>query len=145
MHIRVDYKGLGRHIHDERLALGLTQAQVAEAMEISTQYLGLLENGKRVPSIETLVRLCYALNAPVEYLLEDSLPEDLFHDHVIPSAPAKKRGRLTLRQVMGALRNTLSDMLHPESCSGEEDEPADLDNLPSIGFSALDEDIDSDR
>lgn len=140
MFIRVDYKGLGRRVQSERAALGLTQAQVAEKMGISTQYLGLIENGKRIPSIETLVALCYALNAPVEYLLEDSLPENLFHDREPLPVPGKRR-RLTLRQVMGVLRNTLTGALGPD-ISYEDEAPVDLRKLPPIGFMALDEEID---
>ncbi|MDO5299481.1 MAG: helix-turn-helix transcriptional regulator [Clostridia bacterium] len=142
MFIRVDYKGLGRRVQSERTALGLTQAQVAEQMGISTQYLGLIENGKRIPSVDTLVALCYALNAPVEYLLEDSLPENLFHDRAPLPVPGKSK-RLTLRQVMGALHNTLSDLLSP-GVPYEDDAPVDLGKLPPIGFMALDEKIDSD-
>ena len=40
---------LGMRIYEARRALGLTQAQMAERLCISRNYLVLIENGKRTP------------------------------------------------------------------------------------------------
>lgn len=50
-----------------RLALGLTQVEVARRADIGHSYLSLLERGERKSmSAETLVRLCRALQLSAE-------------------------------------------------------------------------------
>ena len=39
----MDYKRLGERIREERLRLNLTQAQLAEAVDISDTYMGAIE------------------------------------------------------------------------------------------------------
>ena len=41
----MDYKGLGERIREERLRLHLTQAQLAEAVDISDTYMGAISVG----------------------------------------------------------------------------------------------------
>ena len=41
----MDYKRLGERIREERRKLGLTQAQLAEAVDISDTYMGAIERG----------------------------------------------------------------------------------------------------
>ena len=53
----MDYKRLGARIREERLRLNLTQAQLAEAIDISDTYMGAIERGERSLTLDTLVRL----------------------------------------------------------------------------------------
>ena len=53
----MDYKRLGERIREERLRLHLTQAQLAEAVDISDTYMGAIERGERSLTLDTLVRL----------------------------------------------------------------------------------------
>lgn len=41
----MDYKKLGERIREERRRLNLTQAQLAEAVDISNTYMGAIERG----------------------------------------------------------------------------------------------------
>lgn len=41
----MDYKRLGERIREERKRLNLTQAQLAEAIDISDTYMGAIERG----------------------------------------------------------------------------------------------------
>jgi transcriptional regulator with XRE-family HTH domain len=45
--------------------VGLTQAALAEAVDLSIQYIGLLERGAAAPSLETLVAIAAVLKAPL--------------------------------------------------------------------------------
>ena len=74
MRARVDYAGLGRRIRAYRTRYGLSQAKLAEDIEVSPQFIGNLECGRAVPSLDTLISLCYALDASPDSLLQDSLP-----------------------------------------------------------------------
>ena len=69
----MDYKRLGERIREERLRLHLTQAQLAEAVDISDTYMGAIERGERSLTLDTLVRLVNRLGVTVDYLLADSV------------------------------------------------------------------------
>lgn len=69
----IDYKDLGSRVRQARRQMSLTQEELAEKMGISASFLGHIERGSRVASIETLVGLCNVLNVTPEYLLSASL------------------------------------------------------------------------
>ena len=69
----MDYKKLGERIREERRRLNLTQAQLAEAVDISNTYMGAIERGERSLTLDTLVRLVNRLGVTVDYLLSDSV------------------------------------------------------------------------
>lgn len=71
----MDYKRLGERIRKERLKLKLTQAQLAEAIDISDTYMGAIERGERSLTLDTLVRLVNRLGVTVDYLLSDSVSD----------------------------------------------------------------------
>ena len=71
----MDYKRLGERIREERLRLHLTQAQLAEAIDISDTYMGAIERGERSLTLDTLVRLVNRLGVTVDYLLADSISD----------------------------------------------------------------------
>jgi transcriptional regulator with XRE-family HTH domain len=51
----------GHTIRARRRRLGLTQRKVAQRINTSTLYMGLLESGARSPSTKILIRLVVAL------------------------------------------------------------------------------------
>lgn len=67
----MDYKKLGKRIREERQRLSLTQAQLAESIDISDTYMGAIERGERSLTLDTLVRLVNRLGVTVDYLLSD--------------------------------------------------------------------------
>lgn len=67
----MDYKRLGQRIREERQRLNLTQAQLAEEINISDTYMGAIERGERSLTLDTLVRLVNRLGVTVDYLLSD--------------------------------------------------------------------------
>jgi len=71
----MDYRRLGERIREERRKLGLTQAQLAEAVDISDTYMGAIERGERSLTLDTLVRLVNRLGVTVDYLLADSVTD----------------------------------------------------------------------
>ena len=71
----MDYKRLGERIREERRKLGLTQAQLAEAVDISDTDMGAIERGERSLTLDTLVRLVNRLGVTVDYLLADSVTD----------------------------------------------------------------------
>ena len=69
----MDYYLLGQKIRKLRNLHHMSQAKLAELIDVSTNYIGQIERGDRKPSLETLVALCNALNTNMDYILSDSL------------------------------------------------------------------------
>ena len=69
----MNYRDLGARIRSVRRQMGLTQEQLAEQVGISASFLGHIERGTRVASLETFVSLCNALKAWPDELLKESL------------------------------------------------------------------------
>jgi transcriptional regulator with XRE-family HTH domain len=61
--------GLGALLRVARRSLGLTQAQVGQAVGLAPAVYGRLERGDGLPSVGTLMALCSALNASADTLL----------------------------------------------------------------------------
>ena len=69
----MDYRDLGMRVRTVRRQMGLTQEELAERVGISASFLGHIERGTRVASLETLVAMCNTLNVSPVYLLQASL------------------------------------------------------------------------
>lgn len=69
----MNYKDLGGRIRSMRKRASLTQEQLAEKLHISASYMGHIERGTRVPSLETLVMICNELSVTPNFLLSASL------------------------------------------------------------------------
>ena len=59
---------LVNEIKERRTAAGLTQAQLAELVEVSRKTVNTVENGVFVPSTTLALKLARALGVPVEQL-----------------------------------------------------------------------------
>jgi len=59
---------LGNRLRDAREAKGWTQAQLAEAIQVSRKTVNTVENGVFVPSTTIALKLARALGEPVERL-----------------------------------------------------------------------------
>jgi len=80
----MDYIDLGRRVKDLRRKQNLTQEALAEKLNMSASFLGHIERGTRITSLETLVKLCIALDTDPNYLLAAStssltrhIPDDM--------------------------------------------------------------------
>jgi transcriptional regulator with XRE-family HTH domain len=57
---------LGQMVHDRRVELGLTQAELAERAEMTQPQLSRLESGGATPTVPLLARLAAALDADLD-------------------------------------------------------------------------------
>ena len=60
---------LVKNIRERRRTLGLTQEQLAEKTDVSTNHLAKIELGLRVPSLSTTIKLAGALDIEVSDIL----------------------------------------------------------------------------
>ena len=65
----VDYKEIGQRVRKLRRDQNLTQEQVAELIGVSCSFVGHIERGEKILSLETLARLSKAFDADMHYLV----------------------------------------------------------------------------
>lgn len=66
----LDYQKIGRRLRKARKMRGLTQEKLAEKMDVCVSNVGLIERGKRIPSLETMVKMCRALGISTDRVLD---------------------------------------------------------------------------
>jgi transcriptional regulator with XRE-family HTH domain len=69
----IDYEALGKRIAKRRKVLNLTQEDVAEAAGLSNNFISNIENNYSIPSIDSLLRICEAIDTTPNYLLLGSV------------------------------------------------------------------------
>lgn len=109
---KIDYVALGKRIRDERKRQHLTQEQLAELADISESFMGHIERGGRVLSVETLIKLANALDLSVEYIV---CGEYNYQPGALPSELHEALARMSDRQrkVFLSIMKTLAD--HPDA------------------------------
>ena len=86
---KVDYPLIARRIKTARKQAGLTQEQLAEKIDISTNAVAKLENNLMTASLQTLVNIANVLGIGMDYLLCERCPTnqasniDVFLDGLI--------------------------------------------------------------
>ncbi|MCI9077379.1 MAG: helix-turn-helix transcriptional regulator [Lachnospiraceae bacterium] len=83
----------GKRIMERRKKMGLTQEQLAEKSEVTTQFVSYAESGKRAMRPENLMKIAAALEVSTDYLLTGDIIEK---DKLLLS---KKLDKLTPREV----------------------------------------------
>ena len=73
----IDYTDMGHRIRIARRKQSLTQEALAEKVGISASFLGHIERGSRIASLETLIALCNTLKTTPNELLRASLDDEL--------------------------------------------------------------------
>ena len=82
----IDFVRVGKKIQEERLALGMSQDILAEALSVTRQALSRWENGLSAPSIDSLITLSRIFGVSIEELLlldegTEIDPENIFAGH----------------------------------------------------------------
>ena len=73
----LDYQKIGSKIRAARLEKGWSQDKLSEKCNISLSFMGHIERGTRIMSMDTFVALCNELEISADYLLWDIIrPSD---------------------------------------------------------------------
>ncbi len=64
---------IGQRLKEVRKKRGLTQEQLGEMLGLNYKYIGLIERGERVPSIQTLVRISEQLNVAIKEFFDSPI------------------------------------------------------------------------
>lgn len=62
---------IGKNIRKYRLAKKLRQEDLAEKAELSANYIGMVERGEKIPSLETFITILNALDVSADMILAD--------------------------------------------------------------------------
>ena len=70
-------KHLGSNIKHYRIKNGISQAKLAEMVDMASNYLGLIENGKKFPSAKMLERIAGALELDsIDLFVQSPIEQD---------------------------------------------------------------------
>lgn len=97
---------IGTRLRTQRESLGWSQAQLAEAAGVTPNYVGVVERGEKLPTLETLASFARAAGVAMAALLAEEEP-DAWADEAVALAravPATHR-----RMVMALLRSAAAE------------------------------------
>lgn len=69
----MDWRSIGENIRKKRLAKSWKQATLAEKVDLSNSYIGMIERGEKMPKLETFVHITNALDTTSDEILEGVL------------------------------------------------------------------------
>ena len=69
----INQMAFGKRIRDARTKLGMSRSKLAEELDISTNFLGDIERGIKLPSVPNLILLANILKISLDTLFCDSL------------------------------------------------------------------------
>jgi len=104
-----DFHEIGNNLYKIRKSKGLTQAEVAEKADLSDRTYADIERGTVNMRIETLLKICNALNiTPNEILTkerENAVTEDIFRELFSECSNSEKQTAFKLLNVyLGSLK-----------------------------------------
>ena len=67
--VKLCMEEVGKRVMERRKQLGMTQEQLAERSEVTTQFVSYAESGKRAMRAENLMKIAAALEVSTDYLL----------------------------------------------------------------------------
>ncbi|MDR1705500.1 MAG: helix-turn-helix domain-containing protein, partial [Clostridiales bacterium] len=82
-------KDLGYRLRLMRELNRMTRERLAEVVDLSVSYVGLIERGLRTPSLDKLTEMCEVLHASLDYIVKGSTESVLTK---LPSVTMKTAG-----------------------------------------------------
>ena len=67
------YDSIGKNIRKYRVEQKLKQDELAEKAGLSSNYIGMVERGEKIPSLETLINILNSLDVSADMILCDEL------------------------------------------------------------------------
>ena len=82
MHINLN--AMGTRMKRRRKELKMSQAELAEKVNVSNNHISSIETGKQIPSLTTFVKICEQLDTTPDFLLLGSLHTDNLPKKALP-------------------------------------------------------------
>ena len=65
----MEWVSIGKNIREQRMLKHMRQEDLAEKIDVSVNYIGMIERGVKVPSLKTFVLIANALGVSADILL----------------------------------------------------------------------------
>lgn len=101
---------LGQRIREVRLQRGLTQQTLAQKADIGIMYLGEIERGIKMPSLNSFIKIVEALDISADYILRNEISsgmEYICDDIAQKLKPLTPHQRKTAADILDAYLNSL--------------------------------------
>lgn len=72
----INLSAMGTRMKSRRKELKMSQAELAEKVNVSNNHISSIETGKQIPSLTTFVKICEQLQTTPDFLLLGSLHTD---------------------------------------------------------------------
>ncbi len=69
----MDWLSIGQNIKEKRLSKSWKQSTLAEKVDLTTSYVGMIERGEKIPKLETFVHITNALDSTSDEILSGVL------------------------------------------------------------------------
>ena len=67
------FESIGRNIRKYRIERKMRQEDLAEKTSLSTNYIGMIARGEKIPSLETLIEILNVLHVSADMVLYEEL------------------------------------------------------------------------
>ena len=106
---------IGKRIKEERLALKMTQEELANLLNVSKSTIGMYETGQREPNLEIIKILSYIFEVSTDYLLGKNDNVDCEESDILMTNICKKIK--SLRKQYGITQESLASSISVERSS----------------------------
>lgn len=103
----INYELVGSKIRYYRMQKGLSQEELAESIDVSRAFIGYLERGEKIASIETLVNISNILDISTDSLLSSDLLTSAGADFTLFKDTSAEEKEIILQTV-----TSLKELLH---------------------------------
>jgi len=112
--MEIDYRKIGIRIKSKRESKKLTQEELAELTGLTNNYISNIERTRSKPSIETLIKICNALEVTPDYILLDSVyaSKEYIMDEI--AVKLRKCTKNNIQLVSGIITLLLEDQVKKE-------------------------------
>lgn len=86
----MELETIGRNIKKYRIEKKLRQEDLAEKTDLSSNYIGMVERGEKIPSLETFISILNALEISADMVLADVLKQGYVVKNSLFSEDMKK-------------------------------------------------------
>ena len=69
----MNYESIGKNIRAYRMRKKMRQEDLAELAGLSVTYIGMVERGEKIPTLETIIKILNALEVSADIILADVL------------------------------------------------------------------------
>lgn len=106
----INYSLIGIRIKETRNQQGISAEELAELANLSSVYISYIENAKRKPSLESLIKICNALGIMLDELLYGNLlynPTEYQTDIDLLMADCSKNEKRFIYLILSAVKDIL--------------------------------------